>query len=164
MLKRFRSSILVSGLGLGLVVFSALFSWRLPLPAQPGVGTLVQQSATNLMAATQASTSNTTASTITLTPLASQFVYIDAIEFDNCAGAGAVTAAAATSVTSTNLVGSPIWQMGSGTAAGSCVQSRFLEFPNAMKASAPGTNVTFVLPTFAANQTIRFSIYWHSSF
>jgi len=125
--------------------------------------TSVQHTAQRLDAATTVSSSVTSAATITLTPSASQNVYIYEMDIQNCAGTTAVTAAAVTTITSTNLPGSPAWTMGSGTTAGTCVQSLVMQFPTGLKSIVPGTAVTVVLPTFATNQTIRVNVAWASA-
>ena len=131
----------------------------------PGIsGTLVQQSPTKYDAATQTTTSATSAATLTLTPPGSQYVYIFEIDISNCAGATAVTAAAPTNITTTNITGGWTYQLGSGVTAGQCTQNQSMVFPTGLKASAPGTAVTFVLPTFATNQTVRLNVVWNAAF
>jgi len=122
--------------------------------------TNVQRVAQRLDAGLMTATSATSAATLTLTPLAGQYVYLYSMYVTNCAGGTAVTAAATTSITTTNLPGLPSWLMGSGVAAGSCVQRLTMNYPNGFKSSVAGTAVTIVLPTFATNQTIRaFAVY-----
>lgn len=106
-------------------------------------------------------TTVTTATTLTLTPAAGQSVYLTSVHISNCAGSSAVTAAAPTSITSTNLNGLT-YQMGSGVTAGVCIQESTDLWPNGFKAAAPGA-VTIVMPTFAANQTIRVGVSWYSA-
>ncbi len=125
--------------------------------------TTVQQSPSKLDAANQASTSAATGATITITPNGSESVYIFEIDIQNCAGGTAVTAANPTSVTTTNLTGSPIWTIGSGVTAGLCTQSFSVSYPTGLKSQTPGTAVTFVLPTFATNQTVRVNVVWRSA-
>lgn len=120
-----------------------------------------QQTATHLDAAQALATINTTAGVLTLTPQTGS-VYISNIHISNCAGASAVTAAAQTSITSTNLNGLT-YQMGSGTSAGLCVQEIADNFgPGGYKAAAPGA-VTITLPTFKTNQTISIWVAWWSA-
>ena len=129
--------------------------------AQSVPGTLTQQSPTKLDAAGLVSTSATSAATITITPPASQNVYITNVEIANCAGAAAVVAAAVTTISTTNLNGAA-WTVGSGVAAGLCQPSPAnTSFPLALKSATPGTAVTFVLPAFATNQTLRVSAYYY---
>lgn len=118
--------------------------------------TTTQQSATTLDSATRVDTA-VTATTITITPPAGQFVYISEIDIQNCAGASAVTAAAVTTVTTTNITGSPAWTVGSGVAAGLCT-NQVITYPKGLKSTTAGTATTFVLPTFATNQTIRVNV------
>jgi hypothetical protein len=122
---------------------------------QGGQGTLVNQSSTRYDAGTTCATSATSAATITFSAVSGQYFYITEIDFQNVVGATAVTAAAATSVTTTNITGSPAWTMASGTTAGSATQIFSVNYPTGLKSSAPGTATTIVLPTFATNQTIR---------
>lgn len=122
----------------------------------------VQQSATPLDAVAIYATSASSAATITVTPPSGQFFYLTNVEITNCAGSSAVTAAAVTTVTTTNLGGgtTPAWTIGSGVAAGLCQPSPVNgPFPHPLKSNAAGTAVTFVLPTFATNQTVRVSVY-----
>ena len=129
-----------------------------PLVAQ----TPIQQSPTRLDAANRVDTNVTSNTTTTLTPAAGEIVYVYEIDISNCAGSTAVGAAATTNITTTGLTGSPIWTLGSGVAAGSCDQTISLNYPTGMKSTTPGANVTFVIPTFATNQTIRFNVAWRS--
>lgn len=125
--------------------------------------TPVQQSSARLDSAAQVTTSATSAATLTLTPNGGEVVYIYEIDVQNCAGASAVTAAAQTSITTTNLTGTPSFQLGSGTTAGACAQNVSMQYPTGLKATAVGTAVTFVLPTFATNQTVRLNVAWRSA-
>ncbi len=121
--------------------------------------TLVQQSASDLRSATTVGTSKTSAATITIAAVNGQYFYLTGIDIVNCAGASAVTAAAPTDVTSTNL-NSAAWTVGSGATAGLCQPASYSNFgPAGLKAAAPGTATTFVLPTFATNQVVRVSVY-----
>ena len=129
-------------------------------PTNPAA--LVQQSRTVLEAATTVSSSVTSAATITLVPDSGQSVYIAQIDFSNCAGASAVTAAGPTTVTTTNLYAAA-WQMGSGVTAGLCTQSFSVSYPQGLKAQTVNLPVTIILPTFATNQTIRVSVAWRSA-
>lgn len=117
--------------------------------------TPVQQTATRSDAATNCGSSATSAATITFTPPGNLSVYLTEIDFQNVAGSAAVTAAAPTTVTTTNLTGLPVWTMASGTTAGTNTQSFSAVYPLGLKSTTPGTAVTVVLPTFATNQTIR---------
>jgi hypothetical protein len=124
----------------------------------------VQHTAAHLDSAAQVASSATSAATFTLTPNGGENVYVYEIDVQNCAGGSAVAAAAVTTITTTNLTGSPVWTMGSGTTAGLVRADIFvLSFPTGLKSSAPGTPVTFVLPTFATNQTIRLNVAWRSA-
>ena len=124
-------------------------------------GTLTQQAPQRLDAVTRVETSVTSAATITLAVSSGQYAYITNVEITNCAGASAVTAAAVTSITTTNLRGAT-WTVGSGVAAGLCQPSPGnTSFPLGLKSAASGTDVTFVLPTFATNQSIRVSVYYY---
>ena len=115
----------------------------------------------HLDAAQAVSTSNTSAATLTLTPTSGS-VYVTDVHISNCAGASAVTAAAPTSLTTTNLYGAA-WQIGSGVTAGVCQPEVSDPYPlGGLKAAAPGA-VTFVLPTFATNQTVRVQVTWYSA-
>lgn len=109
----------------------------------------------------QTGTSVTSAATITLTPSGGQYVYICGLDIYNAAGSSAVTAAAVTTMTTTNLSGSPAYTVASGVTAGLST-NQMISIPGALKAQAPGTAVTFVLPTFATNQSIRVNVYWKS--
>ena len=122
--------------------------------------TATQQSATHPDAAQLVQTTVTSAATLTLTPPSGQSVYVTAVDISNCAGASAVTAAAPTSVTTTNL-GGATWQVGSGVTAGLCTLSATGVFALPLKSAAPGTAVTFVEPTFATNQTVRLTVYYY---
>ena len=124
---------------------------------------VVRQDSLKLDAALQISTSATSAATLTLVPEPGQSVYVFVIDVQNCAGASAVTAAAPTTVTTTNLRGAPAWTLGSGVTAGLCTQSFAVPFPTGLKAEAPSLPVTVVLPAFATNQTVRVNVAWRSA-
>lgn len=113
--------------------------------------------------ATAFGTSASSAATITLTPNTGESVYLHEIDIQNCAGASAVTAAAVTTITTTNLNGSPAWTIGSGVAAGLCQPTQTIMYPSWVKAQAPTFPVTLVLPAFATNQTIRVNVAWRSA-
>jgi hypothetical protein len=138
-------------------------------PTPPPGSTAVAQSSTRNDAATSVSTSSTSAQTMTLTPTNGGSVVIYSITVQNCAGGTAVTAAAPTNITTTGLStgqgtnnGSLSILVGSGVTAGLCQPLQPLIFPTGLRAAAPG-NVTFVLPTFATNQTISVSVAWASA-
>jgi hypothetical protein len=107
---------------------------------------------------------------LTLTPNGGETIYIYAIDIDNCSDATGATAAAVTSITTTNISGSPAFTMGSGstTAAtpggpGLCQPHLQIDYPTGLKAQASGTPVTFVLPAFATHQTIRLNVSYRSA-
>jgi hypothetical protein len=124
--------------------------------------TAVQQTATHADTATQVTTSATSAATLTLTPNSGESVYLHTVDISNCAGTSAA-AAAVTTITTTNITGSPAWTMGSGATAGNCTQAFSIQYPFGVKSATPGTAVTFVLPTFATQQTIRLNVSWRSA-
>ena len=139
-----------------------LLTLALAITGSVSAQTPIQQSPTRLDAANRVDTNVTSNTTTTLTPNAGEIVYVYEIDISNCAGSSAVGAAATTNITTTGLTGSPIWTLGSGVAAGSCDQFISLNYPTGMKSTTPGANVTFVIPTFATNQTIRFNVAWRS--
>jgi hypothetical protein len=116
----------------------------------------VQQAAQRLDAATVVGTSKTSAATITITPTAGLSFYMTGVDIENCGNATGATAAAPTDITSTNMNGA-VWTIGSGAGAGLC-QPFTAMYATPLKAAAPGV-ATFVLPTFATNQIVRFSVY-----
>lgn len=127
--------------------------------AQLATGNQVYWNASRADAATLVGTSKTTAATITIAAASGQYFYLTGIDVTNCAGASAVTAAAPTDITTTNMNGA-VWTIGSGATAGLCQVANFSNFgPAGLKSAAPGTATTFVLPTFATNQVVRVSIY-----
>lgn len=153
-----RSAVSLALIVAALCVVPSAFAQNPPFDGQR-----VQESKTHLDAATQFGTSATSAATVTLTPNGGEYVYLSTITVTNCAGSAAVTAAAVTSLTTTNLSGSPAWTIGSGVAAGLCQPVLTEIFPNGFRAQTPGSAVTFVLPTFATNQTLRVNVSWFSA-
>jgi hypothetical protein len=123
--------------------------------------TPVQQTATMNNAATAAAHSHTSAATITITVPAGNYAYITGLDISDCATGTAVTAAAPTYVTTTNITGAPQYQIGSGVTAGLCQPTASLAFSQPIKSAVPGTNVTFVLPTFATNQVDSVNVYYY---
>ena len=132
----------------------------IPVFAQGPTNT--QQSASHLDAALLTQNAHA-AGTLTLTPQGSQSIYIYELDIINCAGASAVSAAAQTYVTTTNLPGTPQWQIGSGTTAGACIQNIVVTWPTGLKSTVPGTAVTVVIPAFATNQTIGVNVAYASA-
>ena len=104
---------------------------------------------------------HTSAQTTTITPPGNYYVYICAIDLENCQGT-AVTPATALYITTTGLTGSPEWLVGSGPAtAGTCSQALALNFsPGSFQSATPGAAVTFVMPTFVNNQLINLNIWY----
>jgi hypothetical protein len=148
--KRLSIAVLAAGLMAGAG------SW---LSAQP-------QSTTVNVTATPATmvTTAVAAGTMTLTPTTvGQSVYLQEIDIQNCAGASAVTAAAVTTITSTNIAGGLAFTVGSGVAAGLCQPTQTIIYPDGLKAQTPTLPVTFVVPTFATNQTLRVNVAWRSA-
>jgi len=118
----------------------------------------VQQVATRTDAASICLTSAASAGTITWTPPGGQFVYVTEIDFqrgENTTGIG--SAAAPTTVSISNIQGSPIWDMASGpvTTPGINVETFTVSYPMGLKSAAPGTAVTITLPTIPANTFTR---------
>lgn len=152
---------------LGLVFALALLAT--PVRAQSTgdtTATRVQQSAQRLDAAVQVQHSHTSAATLTLTVPGDQFVYITAIDISNCEGGTTVAVANPTYITSTGINGSPQYQIGSGpgTAPGVCSPMPIMNFSTPLRSQTAGTNVTFVLPTFATNQTVSVNVYYRTGF
>lgn len=134
------------------------------------VASTVQQSSARLDSAAQYASSASTGATLTLTPNGGETIYIYTVEIDNCSNATGGTVGAVLSLTTTNITGSPAWTLGTGsTTAGAlggpglCQPSLKIAYPTGLKAQSPGTAVTFVLPTFAANQTIRLNVGYRSA-
>lgn len=129
--------------------------------------TFVQQVPAHVDAAAQVSTLATSNTTLTLTPNGGENVLIYEIDVSNCGDATGATAASQTNITTTNLAGSPIWIMGSGSASatlgpGGCFQEFSISYPTGLRSNTTGA-VTFVLPTFATHQTIRLNVAWRSA-
>ena len=144
-----------------LSLFAVLFLASV-MPALAQAPTRVQQDPSRLDAGVVAQHSHTTATTLTITPPAGQFVYVIGLDISNCATGTAVTAAAPTYITTTGLNGSPQYQIGSGVTAGLCQPVPVGFSPQApLKSATPGSAVTFVLPTFATNQVVSFNVYYY---
>src|ERR1051326_1077908 len=115
-------------------------------------------------AATNVQHSHSSAATTTISAglagTSTQSIYVTGIDITNCEGT-AVTAAAPTFITTTGLNGSPQYMVGSGPAtAGTCTPTSIINFTAPLKSATPGTNVTFVLPTFITNQTVSVNVYY----
>lgn len=149
---------------------TVLLVCAIPVVLWAQLASVVQQQAARIDSGAQYSTSATTAGTITLTPNGGESVYIYAIDIWNCSNATGGTVGAVLTMTTTNITGSPAWTLGTGsTTAGAlggpglCQQELQISYPTGLKSTSPGTAVTFVLPTFAANQTIRVNVAWRSA-
>jgi hypothetical protein len=122
----------------------------------------IQASPQHLDSVDSITVANASATTYTLNPGSGQYVYLDWVNVSNCDSATVITPAAPTSITTSNMQGLT-YQIGSGSAtAGTCAQQFTETWPNGFKASAPG-NVTVVMPTFVANQTVTLKIGWSSA-
>src|SRR5262245_56603527 len=121
--------------------------------------TLIQQSPTELRASQACGEARSTgAVTATITPPAGQFVYINSIEANAFAQAGAApTFGTAASLTTTNITGTPtfgVFPM-QAQAAGNSIANFFYSLAgNGLKSSAPGTAVTVVSPSVS-------NVGWH---
>ena len=150
---------------LALLLVLSYGAWH-RVHGQQAVGqvTPVQQTTTRADAAIQVCTVAASATACTLTPPNGQYVYITGVDISNCGDATGVTAAATTTITTTNL-GGLTWTMGSVTGAGACINPPLPYFgPGGLRGAAPGTNVVFTLPTFATHQTIRLNAYYFYAF
>jgi hypothetical protein len=157
--------LLISLLMLGLAVGG--FAQATQGPTLPGAVPTVQP-VERADAATNVQHSHSSAATITLTAGAAgsntQSIYITGIDITNCMDATGATPAAQTFITTTGINGSPQYQLGSGNTnaafLGTCIPTSVIPFTAPVKNSAPGTNVTFVLPTFATHQTVSVNVYF----
>lgn len=140
---------------LSLSIVFALFGIRGLQGQQAQPAQTVQQTATRQDAAVVCGSSATTAGVLTFTPPGTQFFYLTEMDVQNVAGASAVTAAAATTLVSANISGTPTWTLASGTTAGTNTQSFSVAYPTGLKSITPASAVTVTLPTFATNQVIR---------
>jgi non-ribosomal peptide synthetase component E (peptide arylation enzyme) len=146
---------------LGVLLAGLAVTAQAQQAAQAPNVTQVQQSASKQDVATFEFTSASTGATISIPAQSNQSIYITRVRIENCAGASAVTAAAVTTVTTTNLGGpgaTPVYTLGSGTTAGQCQGEIIDTYPTGLKNTVSGTAVTYVLPTFATNQTVRVSV------
>ena len=154
-MKRLTPVLLILLMGLPLYVLSQV------APAGgPGTVPLVQQTATHLDTATLVLSTTTSNNTNTITPPAGQYVYVTGMDIENCASGSNVTAAAQTAITTTNLNGVQ-WQIGVGPLAGTCAPVPTNVGPTGLKSQNPGAAVTFVVPTFGTNQTLRLNVYYY---
>lgn len=145
------------------IIIAALLVIAVSVPqAQSQGGTQIFTVPSRQDVTTNFSTSATSAATITVSPPGNQYVYITALEVMNCAGT-TVTAAAPLSLTTTGLGGgtTPVWTIGTAGTAGMCNPAVTSSYYIPIKSNAPGTNVTFVLPTFTTNQVIRVNVWYY---
>ena len=104
---------------------------------------------------------HTSGSTTTITPPGNYYVYICAVDLQNCEGA-AVTPATPLYITTTGFTGLPEFLVGSGPAvSGTCSQALALNFsPGSFQSSTPGAAVTFVMPAFVGSQLINLNVWY----
>lgn len=104
------------------------------------------------------------ATTLTITPASANYVYITAVEIMNCAGT-TVTAAAPLSVTTTGLGGgiTPVWTVGTTGTAGMCNPAVSSSYYIPIKSNTQGGAITFVTPTFTANQVVRVNVWYYEA-
>ena len=150
---------------IGVLALALALAGVVPAIAQQNAGAYVTQTGNRADAAVFIATSTSSAATLTLTPNPGESVYVYSVHISNCAGASAVTAAAVTTMTTTAIGGgtTPVWTIGSGVAAGLCQPTVYDVYPTGLKGNSPGVAVTFVLPTFATNQTLRVQVAWRSA-
>lgn len=123
------------------------------LASAQATATPVQQSGTKADAGAICAYSSTSTGTLTFTVPVGLSFYLTYYHISNVAGSSAVTAATATTITTTGFGGTFTFLMASGTTAGGAVQNFVSPAGLALKGSQ-STNVVFTLPTFATNQTI----------
>lgn len=134
--------------------------------AQAQVAQQITQSTTRLDAgtslngpaggATTCNTVNTTAAngTVTITPPAGQYVYINGISIDITADVTGLTGQA--TMSTTNITGSPIWSLATivpTAGANGSFRQIHETFSTPLRSTAPGTAVTFV-PSAQSNHVI----------
>ena len=133
-----------------LAVVALFVAVSINLNAQ--TGTLVQQSGTDLAAATICQNYSTAGGTgtITITPPSGQYAYI--VSIDSSPQNGSNTTATVGYVTTTNLPGTPKWSVtltGTATTAG----TGFAFYPAKPLKSTAAASVTVVTPTGVSNAT-----------
>lgn len=148
-----------------LLAFSGMaMAQATPGPTLPGAVS-VTNTVERADSCNQVQHSHTTGATITLTVGVAGgpqgIAAICAIDIANVQDATGVAAAAATFITTTGINGSPQYVVASGTAsAGLESPFKMINFTAPLKSAQSGTNVTFVLPTFATHQTISVNVYF----
>jgi len=148
-----------------LVVSASAFAQATSGPTAPGAVAVVN-AVERSDSATNVCHTHATGVTCTLTAGAAgtstQSIYITGIDVGNCEGATTVTVANPTYITTTGINGSPQFQVGSGpgTSPGVCSPISNISFTAPLKSATPGTNVTFVMPSFITNQTVSLNVYY----
>lgn len=159
-------------LWLACVVLLVSAVWFSSPHAQQSPGaTFVQQSASRLDAVVSYATNTTSNTTTTITPTnANDSIYVYSVDIDNCGNATGGTLGAPTSLSTTGFLSGPTWTLGSGsTVAGTlggpglCQPHINVQYPTGLKSATPGANVTFVVPTLAANEVIRLNVGYRSA-
>lgn len=144
----------------GFLAFLATMLALTPLDrvqAQSGIGA-VQQNTQRLDSDAICVSSNTSAGTVTFTPPGAQYVYLTEIDFESGQSTTGIAAAAApTTISISNISGSPLWTMASGAATtpGTNTQTFSVFYPTGLKSQTPGTVVTVTLPTIPGNTFMR---------
>lgn len=149
-----KNKIITILIGLSLVVGISAFHAR----GQQQSANAIQQVATRSDSASICLTSASSAGTITWTPPGGQNVYVTEIDFESGQSTTGIAAAAApTTVSISNIAGSPIWDLASGAATtpGTNTETFSVLYPTGLKSNVPGTAVTITLPTIPANTFIR---------
>lgn len=144
-----------------LIVLLGLLAVLVAGPASAQGPVLIQQAPSMLTAATavaHADAAINVAVTATITVPAGMYAYITALDWQVCTNATA-TAQANVTWTSTNLTGLPKWQYSIGATVNIC-QTFATNFANPLKSAAPGTNVTVVSPTAAAQNAYSVNVYY----
>jgi hypothetical protein len=122
---------------------------------------IIAQPQPSLLNVSLAALAINTGGTITLPAAgAGLFHYITAFDFQVSGGAAANAAAAAPSITTTNLPGNPLWRFGIPATAGG-FQAFSKAWTNPLKSVAANTATTFVCPIPGSNSVISANVSYY---
>ena len=85
------------------------------------------------------------ADTLTIAAAANELIFITNIQVQRATNVAEATGAVLT-INTTNITGTPSWVVGAAVAAGTTVKDVDISFNPALKAGAPGVDVTIVCP------------------
>ena len=101
-----------------------------------------------------------TGGTLSLPAVTGKYHYIYAITAQRTCATALVIGTGALTITTTNLSGSPQWQLGNAMAVGQIEKDIEIVFANCLRSQSAGTATTFVFPAPGTNVTWNATVWY----